>query len=143
MKKVLFLALVLCLMAGTAVAADTIKICLMAPLTGAWASEGQDMQQIVELLADEINAAGGINGQQIEILTEDDGGDPRDALATGAHALVTRSRSVAGFHAGQPGLQQHDLPWDRWYYLLVSANQEPAQRRARARRQRRPHRSPR
>ena len=51
MKKVLFLVLVVCLVAGTA-AAGTIKVGLMAPLTGAWASEGQDMRQIVELLAD-------------------------------------------------------------------------------------------
>ena len=89
MKKILFLALALCLMAGTAVAADTIKIGLMAPLTGAWASEGQDMQQIVELLADEINMAGGINGQKIEIVTEDDGGDPRTA-ALAAQRLSTQ-----------------------------------------------------
>lgn len=67
--------------------------------------------------------------QRLELILDDDGGDPRDALATGAHAMVTRSRSVAGFHAGQPGLQQHDLPWDRWYYLLVPASREPAQRR--------------
>jgi branched-chain amino acid transport system substrate-binding protein len=89
MKKILFMALALCLMAGTAVAADTIKIGLMAPLTGAWASEGQDMQQIVELLADEINTAGGINGQKIEIVTEDDGGDPRTA-ALAAQRLSTQ-----------------------------------------------------
>ncbi len=88
MKKVLFLMLILCLAAGTA-AAGTIKIGLMAPLTGAWASEGQDMRQIVELLADEINAAGGINGQKFEIITEDDGGDPRTA-ALAAQRLSTR-----------------------------------------------------
>lgn len=89
MKKVLFLALVFCLMAGPAVSADTIKIGLMAPITGAWASEGQDMQQIVELLAEEINAGGGVNGNKIEIITEDDGGDPRTA-ALAAQRLSTR-----------------------------------------------------
>ena len=89
MKKVLFLVLALCLMAATTVSAGTIKIGLMAPITGAWASEGQDMQQIVELLAEEINAAGGVNGQKIEILTEDDGGDPRTA-ALAAQRLSTQ-----------------------------------------------------
>jgi len=88
MKKALFLMLILCLAAGTAMA-GTVKVGLMAPLTGAWASEGQDMRQIVELLADEINAAGGINGQNLEILTEDDGGDPRTA-ALAAQRLSTR-----------------------------------------------------
>lgn len=89
MKKVLLLTLILCLTAGTTLAADPIKIGLMAPITGAWASEGQDMQQIVELLAEEINAAGGVNGQKIEIITEDDGGDPRTA-ALAAQRLSTQ-----------------------------------------------------
>lgn len=88
MKKVLFLMLVICLVAGTATA-GTIKVGLMAPLTGAWASEGQDMRQIVELLADEINTGGGINGQKLEVITEDDGGDPRTA-ALAAQRLSTR-----------------------------------------------------
>ena len=60
-------------------AADTIRIGLMAPLTGAWASEGQDMKQIVELLAAEVNNQGGLLGKQVEIITEDDGGDPKTA----------------------------------------------------------------
>lgn len=68
--------------------ADTIKIGLMCPLTGGWASEGQDMKQIVNLLADEVNKAGGINGKQLEIVVEDDGGDPRTA-ALAAQKLVT------------------------------------------------------
>ena len=59
--------------------ADTIKIGLMCPLTGGWASEGLDMKQIVGLLTDEVNKAGGINGKQLELIVEDDGGDPRTA----------------------------------------------------------------
>ena len=88
MKKVLILTLLFGLIAGTALAA-TVKVGLMAPITGSWASEGQEMQQIVELLAEEINAAGGGNGQKIEIITEDDGGDPRTA-ALAAQRLSTQ-----------------------------------------------------
>ena len=51
----------------------------MCPLTGKWASEGQDMQQIVSLLVSEVNKAGGINGRNIELIVEDDAGDPRTA----------------------------------------------------------------
>ena len=69
--------LVLCVQ--PVMAADTIRIGLMAPLTGAWASEGQDMKQIVELLAGEVNSQGGLLGKQVEIITEDDGGDPKTA----------------------------------------------------------------
>ena len=38
--------------------AAPIKIGLMAPITGAFASEGQDMQKICELMTEELNKAG-------------------------------------------------------------------------------------
>jgi branched-chain amino acid transport system substrate-binding protein len=60
-------------------ASAQIRIGLMAPLTGSWASEGRAMKQIVDLLADELNSAGGVMGQKVEIIAEDDGGDPRTA----------------------------------------------------------------
>jgi len=66
-----------------------IKIGVMAPLTGSWASEGQAMKQIVDLLADELNAAGGLLGEKVEIIAEDDGGDPRTA-ALAAQRLSTQ-----------------------------------------------------
>ncbi|MDD4701087.1 MAG: ABC transporter substrate-binding protein, partial [Desulfovibrio sp.] len=72
-------ALALTLLVPAAVLAEDIKIGLMCPLTGKWASEGQDMKNIVSLLADEVNAKGGINGRKIEIVVEDDAGDPRTA----------------------------------------------------------------
>ena len=73
----------------TAQAADTVKIGLMAPLTGSWASEGQGMKKIVELLAEQQNAKGGVLGKRIEVVTEDDGGDPRTA-SLAAQRLTTR-----------------------------------------------------
>jgi branched-chain amino acid transport system substrate-binding protein len=69
--------------------AGVIKIGLMAPITGAFASEGQDMQKIVALMVEEINKAGGINGDSIELLVEDDGSTPRSA-ATAASRLVSK-----------------------------------------------------
>ncbi len=68
--------------------AETIKIGLMCPLTGGWASEGQSMEKIVSLLADEVNKSGGINGKKIELIVEDDGGDPKTA-ALAAQKLVS------------------------------------------------------
>jgi branched-chain amino acid transport system substrate-binding protein len=90
MNNAMRLALALSLASfGSADAADTIKIGLMAPLTGSWASEGQEMKKIVDLLAAEQNAKGGLLGKQIEIVTEDDGGDPRTA-SLAAQRIATR-----------------------------------------------------
>ncbi len=81
------------LFAGPALAKDTIKIGLMCPLTGSWASEGQEMKQIVELLAGQVNEDGGLLGKQVEIVVADDGGDPRTA-SLAAQRLATKN--VAG-----------------------------------------------
>ncbi|AAS95192.1 branched-chain amino acid ABC transporter substrate-binding protein [Nitratidesulfovibrio vulgaris] len=81
------------LMAATAFAAGPVRVGLMCPLTGKWASEGQDMRNIVELLAEEVNKAGGINGNKVELIVEDDGGDPRTA------ALAAQKLSTSGVTA--------------------------------------------
>jgi len=88
MKKVIFLsALAAVLFCATTALADTVRIGLMAPLTGAFASEGQDMRKIVELMVEEVNKAGGINGKRVQLIVEDDGSTPRSA-ATAASRLV-------------------------------------------------------
>lgn len=90
MKKKLFLVVVLSLvMAVPTLAADTIKIGLTAPITGSWAAEGQDMKQICELLADQVNADGGLLGKNIEVVVADDGGNEQTA-ALAAQRLVTK-----------------------------------------------------
>ena len=94
MKKILFMLIAASLLfAGPAVSSDTIRIGLMCPLTGSWASEGRDMRQIVELLAGQINDQGGLLGKKVEIVVADDGGDPRTA-ALAAQRLA--SRNVVG-----------------------------------------------
>lgn len=90
MKRLLYLVtgLFFVLVTGSQ-AADTVKIGLMGPLTGAWAGEGQEMKQVVGLLAEELNQQGGVNGKKVEILNEDDAGDPRQA-SLAANRLATQ-----------------------------------------------------
>ncbi len=90
MKKLVgVLALALGLAIAGPAAADTVKIGMIAPLTGSWASEGQEMKRNGELLAAEQNARGGLLGKQVELVVEDDGGDPRTA-SLAAQRLSTR-----------------------------------------------------
>lgn len=90
MKKVLFLCLALLILGSSTALAANVKIGLMAPLTGSFASEGEDMRRIVETLADELNKAGGINGNKVEIVVQDDGSDARTA------ALAAQRLSTSG-----------------------------------------------
>lgn len=88
--KGLFLVFaVLLLSSNVVIASGTVKIGLMGPMTGKWASEGQEMKQVLDLLVEDVNSKGGVNGMKVELVVEDDGGDPRTA-ALAAQKLVTQ-----------------------------------------------------
>lgn len=63
----------------TAAPAGSIKVGFSGPLTGNAAAVGQDYLNGVKLYFDKVNAAGGVNGQKLEILAEDDQTDPKNA----------------------------------------------------------------
>ena len=50
---------------------NVIKIGFIAPLTGDAAAYGESAQNIAQLAVGEVNAAGGINGKQIQVIYED------------------------------------------------------------------------
>lgn len=58
--------------ASTAAAGSTFKIGAIGPLTGEYAAYGSAVCNAAELAVEEINAAGGINGYQVEYNKEDD-----------------------------------------------------------------------
>lgn len=51
---------------------ETIKVGYIGPLTGDAAILGIDASKAIELAIEEVNAAGGINGKEVELLIEDD-----------------------------------------------------------------------
>jgi branched-chain amino acid transport system substrate-binding protein len=57
---------------GGAGSGDTIKVGEFASLTGSEATFGQSSHHGTELAIDELNAAGGLLGKKIDLLTEDD-----------------------------------------------------------------------
>jgi hypothetical protein len=67
-----------------------LKIGLEGPMTGDYAYEGQGFEKAVQLLVDQTNEAGGLLGRQVELVIEDDAGDPTQA------ALVAQRLVDAG-----------------------------------------------
>ena len=64
----------------TAFADDTFKIGGIGPITGGAAVYGQAVMNASQMAADEINAAGGINGYQIEFNFQDDEHDAEKSV---------------------------------------------------------------
>lgn len=86
------------LIGGSSVGGDpstygTIGIAVEGPLTGAQASNGQDMLRGVQLAVKQYNAKGGFNGRMVEIVKIDDKANP--ALATSAAAKAIKAKVVA------------------------------------------------
>ena len=61
-------------------AEDTIKIAYIDPLSGGGASIGEVGLKTYRYLADQINAAGGLNGKKIEIVGLDNKTNPQESL---------------------------------------------------------------
>lgn len=57
--------------AGNTASGDTIKVGLVASLTGDLKPWGADCEQGAKLAVDEFNAAGGVNGKKVQLLIQD------------------------------------------------------------------------
>jgi len=62
-------------------ASAQLKIGVAGPVTGANAAFGAQLKMGAEQAAADINAAGGINGQKIEVLVGDDVSDPKQGVS--------------------------------------------------------------
>ena len=85
---------------------DNVRVGVFMSLTGSTANFGISSVNGIKLAADEVNAAGGINGKQIELLVQDDRSDANEAATIvtkfvtqdQVHAIlgeVASSRSIA------------------------------------------------
>jgi branched-chain amino acid transport system substrate-binding protein len=87
-------------------AGDKVKIGVFMSTTGDTANFGISSVNGIKMATDEVNAAGGINGKQVELDVQDDRSDPSEAATIvtkfvtqdGVHAIlgeVASSRSIA------------------------------------------------
>lgn len=81
-----------CLLGTTGVLAQAVyKIGVAGPMTGGIAAYGEEMRKGAQLAAEDINAAGGINGKKVEIVIGDDACEPKQAV-TVASRLIERDK---------------------------------------------------
>jgi branched-chain amino acid transport system substrate-binding protein len=73
------------------VAQEAVRFGVLTPLTGGGAPYGTAMAKMYQLLAEEVNRAGGIAGRQIQLVVEDSQTNP-DAGVRGARKLVDVNR---------------------------------------------------
>jgi branched-chain amino acid transport system substrate-binding protein len=83
-------------LAGTALAQGDIQIATVGPMTGQYASFGQQMKAGAEMAVADINAKGGVNGKKLVLTIEDDACDPKQAVAAAGKLVAKKVKLVAG-----------------------------------------------
>src|SRR4051794_35457370 len=102
---------------SSAATAQTIKIGVNEPLTGAFAASGTYVTNGARIAADEINAKGGLLGKKVELVIEDNKSNPTEAVAT-AEKLIVRDKvpvmmgawSSTYTLAVMPKLMEYEVP---------------------------------
>ena len=87
----LILALALVFGMTTSAMAENIRIGVASPYTGNLAAYGDNIKAGVNLKLKEINDAGGINGQKVELVWGDDLCQPKDAGTVGSKFAADKS----------------------------------------------------
>src|SRR5690606_12710214 len=77
-------------------AGETIRIGLEGPLTGDQQAIGQGMLKGARLAAKQLNAAGGLDGRQVEIVPIDDAADPDTGVKAAEAAIAAGLDGIVG-----------------------------------------------
>ena len=110
----------LALLASPALAADPIQIGEINSYSGL-PSFTEPYRKGWKLALDEINAAGGVNGHPLEVISKDDGGKPADAV-TAANELVSSNgvAMLAGTFFSNIGLAVSDFAKQKQVLFLAA-----------------------
>ncbi|MFD2227030.1 ABC transporter substrate-binding protein, partial [Microvirga arabica] len=102
MKKMLLTGVALGLgLAFSSAASAQIKIGVAGPITGPNAAFGAQLKNGVEQAVADINAAGGINGQKLELVVGDDVSDPKQGVSVANKFAAEGVKMVVGhFNSG-------------------------------------------
>jgi branched-chain amino acid transport system substrate-binding protein len=125
MKKTTFGYLLLtCVLAiacvAPAMAAD-LKIGIMVPTTGSEATYGKDMENAINLAAEEINAAGGVLGMKIATITGDAACDPQQATAAASKLVSADVVAVVGGYCSGATLPTLKIYGDAGIPIVIPA----------------------
>ncbi|MFZ3203625.1 MAG: branched-chain amino acid ABC transporter substrate-binding protein [Pseudomonas sp.] len=121
----LFAAMAMAGVASYSIAADTIKIGMAGPVTGAVAQYGE-MQFIgAKMAIEQINKAGGVNGAMLEGVVYDDACDPKQAVAVANKIVNDEVKFVVGHLCSSSTQPASDIYEDEGILMISPASTSP------------------
>jgi branched-chain amino acid transport system substrate-binding protein len=86
-----------------------IKVASVGPMTGQYAAFGEQLRRGAEMAVKDINAAGGVNGQQLVLQIGDDACDPKQATAVANKLVSDKVVFVAGHYCSGSSIPASDI----------------------------------
>jgi branched-chain amino acid transport system substrate-binding protein len=97
-----------------------IKLGTLTPLTGAGGSYGPSMRKAMEYVAQEVNAAGGVLGRQVQLVSEDDQTNPEAAVRAARKLIdVDKVTAIMGTWASAVTTAVAPLCWESKTFLTT------------------------
>jgi branched-chain amino acid transport system substrate-binding protein len=101
----------------------TIKVACVFPLSGMLALQGTGALKGVQVAAEQINRAGGVLGQRIELLPRDDKGSPAEAALVGREILGSGIKLIIAGSLTAPAMAIVNLLQENNALCLLTASQ--------------------
>jgi branched-chain amino acid transport system substrate-binding protein len=103
-----------------------IKIGAAGPMTGSDAVFGEQMKRGAEMAVADINAAGGVNGQKLELVVGDDACDPKQATAVANKMVSDKVVFVAGHYCSSSSIPASEIYKEGKILQITPASTNPA-----------------
>ena len=125
MRPFPFVLALLLALAWTGGAMADIIVATAGPMTGTNAAFGEEVRRGAELAVEDINAAGGVNGERVVLLVEDDACDPRKAAEVTTKFIEAGAVFIAGHFCSGASLPAARLYADAGIVLMSPASTSP------------------
>jgi branched-chain amino acid transport system substrate-binding protein len=102
-----------------------IQIAAAGPMTGEYASFGQQLKEGAELAVADINAHGGVLGQQLVLNIGDDACDPKQAVSVANGFAAKKVVFVAGHFCSSSSIPASKVYTDEGILMITPASTNP------------------
>ncbi|MGE0718041.1 MAG: branched-chain amino acid ABC transporter substrate-binding protein [Alphaproteobacteria bacterium] len=111
---------------GGAASAQDIVIATAGPMTGQYATFGEQMRRGAELAIENINAKGGVLGRKLKLEVGDDACDPKQAVAVANQLASKKVALVAGHFCSSSSIPASAVYNENGILQITPASTNPA-----------------
>lgn len=126
MRKLLLSTALVAVSGAFAAAQAEIVIATAGPMTGQYAAFGEQMQRGAEMAVADINAAGGVLGEQLELVVGDDACDPRQAVSVANNMVGEGVVFMAGHFCSGSSIPASEVYTEEGILQISPASTNPA-----------------